>query len=189
MDDTGHAGPESRRIHMGTLHGTIEGDLRVSQRLRTLDLLNRNGARFIRLHDPRVTSASWHLGASAACVNPSFVFWVAEVTALRPAGTHRAAPLQRRSGVRLCLPDCEILGFLHTPELGDPILRLNQETTPFFALTSASMIGPDLELAAAFLAVNRANVFAAEAFADPAEDLGEVDDLLAAESAACRPES
>ena len=88
----------------------------------------------------------------------------------------------------MCLPDCEILGFLHTSAHGDPVVRLNQDASPFFALTSASVIGPDVEFAAAFLAVNRAHVFAAEALADTQDDLGTSDDLLAASDLALHGE-
>ena len=171
---------ETRRVRMGTLHGTIEGSLRVSSNLRTLDFLNRSTAKFISIQDPRVTSARWQPAASTSFVNVSFVLWVAEIIALQRTGRRRATPLQNRSGIRLCMPECEVLGFVHTPAQGDPILRLNQDTAPFFALTSASLLGPDIEFAAAFLAVNRAHVFAAEAFASAVDELEIAQDVRSA---------
>ena len=41
-------------------------------------------------------------------------------------------------------------------------MRLTQDSATFIALTSASMISADTEFAAAFIAVNRRHVFAAE---------------------------
>jgi hypothetical protein len=158
--------PETRRVLMGTLNGTLEGDLRVSQRLRTLDFLNRNATRFLTVQDAKVVGSRWSFEGTVVSVNASSVLWVAEVGAMRPGGRRPGAPQLNRSAIRLCFPDCEVLGFLHTPAMGDPVARLNQEQNPFIAITSASMIGSDNEFAAAFLAVNRLHVFAAEIPAD-----------------------
>jgi hypothetical protein len=75
-----------------------------------------------------------------------------------------------RSAVRLCFEDSEVSGFLHTPVQGDALVRLTQDSATFIALTSASMISADTEFAAAFLAVNRRRVFAAETIGDEDDD-------------------
>jgi hypothetical protein len=101
----------------------------------------------------------------------STILWVAEVQALRPSAGRRRAPLQNRTALRLCMPGgSEVRGFLHTPAMGDPIARLNQDQNAFFAMTSASLMNPENEFAAAFLAVNRAHVFAAESLLDEDDD-------------------
>jgi hypothetical protein len=56
----------------------------------------------------------------------------------------------------------------------DPVMVLNQERMSFLALTAASVVAPDFELAARFLAVNPSHVLAAQtmspAEADPTAD-------------------
>ena len=174
-------GAETRKVLVGTLYGTLEGNLRVSQRLRTLDFLNRSATRFLTVQDAKVVGSRWAFEGDVISVNATSVLWVAEVEAMRPGGRRPGAPQLNRSAIRLCFPDCEVLGFLHTPAAGDPVARLNQEQNPFIALTSASMIGSDNEFAAAFLAVNRLHVFAAEVLADDeplAEDAESFDEAL-----------
>lgn len=162
---------ETRRVVAGTLHGTVEGNLRVSTRLRTLDFLNRSLSKFVTIQDAEVTGGEWKPDGSSWSVSVATIQWVAEVEAMRPRAGRRHAPLQNRTAVRLCMPSCEIRGFLHTPALGDPIGRLNQDQSAFFAVTSASLMGADTEFAAAFLAVNRSHVVAAEALLDADGDV------------------
>jgi hypothetical protein len=76
-------------------------------------------------------------------------------------------PKLNRSAVRISFLDCEILGFLHTPVQGDPFARLNQDRSPFLAVTSASITGADTEMAAPFLAVNGQRAFTVELISDP----------------------
>lgn len=155
-----------RRVLVGTVHGVIEGDLALGPQLRTLDYLNRTTTRFVSLRAARPVSPGTSLQGEAVHVNIESIFWVAEVEAMRRAGGVAVKPQLNRSAVRLCFPDWEILGFLHTPMQGDPFARLNQERCPFIAVTSASIIGSDTERAAAFLAVNSRQVFTVELLAD-----------------------
>jgi len=173
MRDTGRD-QETRRVVIGSLHGTIEGNLRVSTRLRTLDFLNRSIAKFVTVQDARVTGSQWQPEGNLSSICVSTILWVAELQALRPSAGRRKAPLQNRTALRLCLAGgSEVRGFLHTPTMGDPIARLNQDHSAFFAVTSASLMSPDNEFAAAFLAVNRAHVFAAEGLLDEDDDTGD----------------
>lgn len=161
---------QTRRVVTGTLHGTVEGNLRVCSGLRTLDFLNRSITKFVTIEDAQVTDGIWQPEGSSWSVSVSTILWVAEVEAMRPRAGSRRAPLQNRTAVRLCMPGCEARGFLHTPALGDPIARLNQDQSAFFALTSTSLMGAHTEFAAAFLAVNRSHIIAAETLLEPDAD-------------------
>jgi len=148
----------SRKVVIGTVHGTIEGDLQISPTLRTLDFLNRNATSFVSIHKARSAGSRWHFGSDQVILNASTITWVAEVEA-QAAGSAR--PLNR-SAVRLRFEEFEVTGFIHIPLEGNLLERLKGENKTFIALTSASMIGPQAELATAFLAVNRLHAFTAE---------------------------
>ena len=161
-----HDASGSRRILVATIRGMIEGDLAVGPRLRTLDYLNRSTTRFVPLREARMLSPrASHEGLSVH-VNIDSILWVAEVEAMGRAGRGAANSQANRSAVRFCFPDCEILGFLHTPSQGDPLARLNQDRSSFLAVTSASIIGSDTERIAAFLAVNSRQIFTVEMITD-----------------------
>ena len=164
--ETRHENPGSRRVLLGTTHGMIEGELAIGPELRTLDYLNRGSTRFLSLKAARMLSARPSLQGDGVHVNIDTILWVAEVDAMRRAWRPTPKAPLNRSGVRFCFTDCEILGFLHTPVQGDPFARLNQERSPFLAVTSASIVGSDTEMAAAFLAVNSQQVFTVEMIAD-----------------------
>ena len=43
-----------------------------------------------------------------------------------------------------------------------PLLRFNQDTHPFIAVTSASVVGPDTRFEAPFLAIKRSHILAVQ---------------------------
>lgn len=153
---------QSRRIVIGTMNGTLEGDLQISPQLRTLDYFNRNATKFVTIHKVQATGSRSRFGRAPVRLNASNILWVAEVQSMRAPTRPLARETMNRSAVRLCFEDSEASGFLHTPAQGDPLVRLSQDGAIFIALTSASVISADTEFAAAFLAVNRQRVFAAE---------------------------
>jgi hypothetical protein len=178
--DVGQETPVGRRVLVATMLGMIEGDLAVGTQLRTLDYLNRATTRFVPLHTARSLSSRASLQGSSVLVNIDAILWVAEVATKPRPGRVAANPQLNRSAVRFCFPECEILGFLHTPPQGDPLARLNQDRASFLAVTSASIIGSDTERASAFIAVNSRQVFTVEMIGD--DDSAE-EDLPAFEEA------
>ena len=156
----------SRRVLVGTTNGMFEGNLSLGARLRTLDYLNRSSTRFVVLSAARSLSSRLELQGDPVHVNLKSILWVAEVEAMQRAKGAIVRPQQNRSAARFRFPDCEIVGFLHTPLQGDPLARLFQDRSPFLAVTSASIIGSDAEMAAAFLAVNCDGVFTIELMGD-----------------------
>ena len=169
----------ARRVLIGTTHGTIEGDLTLSPQLRTLDFLNRATTRYASLSSARWLSSQRSFQSDVVHVNLSTILWVSELVPIRPSGAPAKRPQLNRSAVRFCFLDCEILGFLHTPVQGDPFARLNQDRSPFLAVTSASIIGTDTEMAAPFLAVNGQRAFTVELISDPGaaeKDMSELEE-------------
>ena len=163
--DKGHSDSEARRLLVGTLHGAVEGNLAVGQLVRTLDYLNRGSMRFMPLRVAKSISPFPPLQGDAVSVNMATILWVAELTAMRPGGISKVKPQLNRCAVRFCLPECEAVGFLHTPPQGDPFARLNQDRGAFLALTSVSLIGTNTEMTVEFLAVNSHHVLSAELIA------------------------
>jgi hypothetical protein len=173
----------TRRVLVGTVHGVLEGSLR-SGALRTLDFLNRGSGRLLTLLDPKATNARWQPEGASVGLSAAGILWVVEIDAMRQGANRRWFPPRNRCGIRICLPSYELRGFLHTPIQGDPVNRLNQDQAEFFALTSASVVGDDTEFAAAFVAVNRSQIFSVETLADPLDDAVSEDALAAAEDEA-----
>ena len=64
--------------------------------------------------------------------------------------------------VRIETPHGSIEGFVHVPPRGDPLLRFNQDTHPFIALTSGSVVGSDRQFTALFLAIKRSHILAVQ---------------------------
>jgi hypothetical protein len=163
--DTGRSASEARRLLIGTLHGSVEGNLAVDQQVRTLDYLNRGAMRFMPLRGAKSINPFPPLQGDAVRLNMSTILWVTELQATRPSGSSKAKPQLNRCAVRFCLPECEALGFLHTPPQGDPFARLNQDRGAFLALTSVSLISADTEITVEFLAINSHHVISAELIA------------------------
>ena len=160
--ETGRIESETRRLLLGTVHGLIEGSIAVGPQVRTLDYLNRAATRFLMLRGVKSLSANPLFQSESVCVSMATILWVSEVEAMRRSGLLPARPGFNRCAVRMCFADFEALGYLHAPAQGDPFARLNQDRGAFIALTSASVIGPETEISAAFLALNSLNVFTAE---------------------------
>jgi hypothetical protein len=96
-------------------------------------------------------------------VNTASILFVIERTSFkRKSGKRVEAARFNRAAVHLCVGEYEIQGFLHVPGRGDVLTRLNRDKYSFIALTSASVVGPDSEFAAPFLAVNRDHIMAAQ---------------------------
>lgn len=156
-------GRERRRVHVQTVHGAIEGYVETGERIRTLDDLNMFSRKFLRIEEAVVSSPVWSFERGTVGVNTSAILFVIERSGFRrKTGKRVEAARFNRAAVHLCVGEYEIQGFLHVPGRGDVLTRLNRDKYPFIALTSASVVGPDSELAAPFLAVNRTHIMAAQ---------------------------
>jgi len=162
---------ERRRVQIRTLHETIDGWLTVSGMLRTLDDLNLVSSRFLVVNVDEAPSAGWVFDDGQVGINTETILYVREMDDVARSGPRGEAARFSRAGVRLLAGDLEIQGFMHVPGRGDPMTRLNQDRHAFLALTSVSVVGPDLEFAAPFLAVNRRNVRAAQPLATEDDDV------------------
>lgn len=141
---------DRRPVLIQTLHGPIEGGLYVHRGLRTLDWLNRE-QRFVRIY---VSETTWAFESGCMDVNKELVLFVAELADRAPMSDARAEAVHfTREAISLRVAEYDVKGFMHVRGQ-DPSMVLNRHRQPFVALTSASVFGPDLELATTFLAVN-----------------------------------
>lgn len=156
-------GREKRQVLIQTVHGVIEGSVLTGAQIRTLDDLNMFSRKFLRVEEAVVTSPAWSFSPGTIGINTSSILFVIERSKFkRKSGKRVEAARFNRAAVMLRVGDFDIQGFVHVPGRGDILTRLNRDKYPFIALTSASVIGPDSEIAAPFLAVNRSHILAAQ---------------------------
>jgi hypothetical protein len=153
---------EKRRVKVTTINEVVEGYLCVGRRPRTLDALNLAAPLFLVVDVDRAPREGSFFERGRVGISTSTILFVCELTEFhRDDGRVEAARFVR-SPVRLQVGGYQIQGFMHVPGRGDPMTRLNQLRHPFIAMTSASVMGPDSQFAAPFLAVNRYNISAAQ---------------------------
>jgi len=158
-----------RAVRVFTEGATFDGLLSLTLLGRTLDELNASSRIFLPLESPAVVSGEFPLASSQLAVNKASILFVLE---LDDPGTGQALPHNSpharrfaRSVLSLRLRGYRIDGHVQVVERGDALGRLNQAGHPFLALTSASVVGPGIEFATPFLAVNRNHVlFGQETF-------------------------
>jgi hypothetical protein len=161
-----HDGSEGRRLRLITLHGHVDGQVRVNPRISTLHYLNVTSMSqsFIVMAPPIEPSAEWNVVDGSLALAFDSVLFVQEMSDFRPVDSDRAAAaLYERCAVRLNVGEYAVEGFIHMPPGGNPIGRLNQDRHPFFALTAVSVMGPHAQFAAPFLAIKRSEVIALQA--------------------------
>jgi hypothetical protein len=180
-------GREKRFVRIQTIHGVIEGCVLTGPQIRTLDDLNMFSRKFLRVEEAVVTSPTWSFRPGTIGINTSSILFVIERSKFKKkSGKRVEAARFNRAAVLLRVGDFDIQGFVHVPGRGDILTRLNRDKYPFMALTSASVIGPDSELAAPFLAVNRSHVMAAQ---DMGQEEEEPAAILEEASAGCDREA
>ncbi len=168
--DLAMEGRTERTVRIETLHGSLEGLLLISELLRTLDELNMAPKAFLTVHSPVLDGTGWSFPDGPLSVNKSNILFLAELSS--PDGGKTAKFVDfTRAAVRLRIGVFDVEGFVHVPPHGDPLLRFNQDTHPFIALTSVSVIGPDTRFASPFLAVRRSHVLAVYPMGDQASEL------------------
>ena len=150
-----------RTVRIETLHGSIEGRVLISQLMRTLDELNMVAKAFLIVHSSVLEGTGWSFPDGDLSVNKNNILFLAELSA--PAGGQSEKFVDfTRAPVRLRVGPFDIEGFVHVPPRGDPLLRFNQDTHPFIAVTSASVVGPDTRFEAPFLAIKRSHILAVQ---------------------------
>jgi hypothetical protein len=156
-------GQEKRQVLIQTIHGAVEGCVTTGKQIRTLDDLNMFSRKFLRVEDAGTSSSAWSFSPGTLGINTSSILFVIERSKFkRKAGKRVEAARFNRAAVLLRVGEFDIQGFVHVPGRGDILTRLNRDKYPFIALTSASVIGPESEIAAPFLAVNRSHIMAAQ---------------------------
>jgi hypothetical protein len=154
---------QERKVQVHTTRGGVEGRLQTGKWIRTLDDLNVVTRHFVTLHEPRPASGEWALENGPLAVAKSAIQFVLEVDELeRPSSMQPDPQRFARAPVRLWVGEFSIRGFVHVPSGGTAKVRLDQHSHAFIALTSASVIGQETEIAVPFLAVNRESILAAE---------------------------
>jgi len=170
---------QERALRVYTTRGCLEGRISTSPMVRTLDDLNVVARNLVTLHGARALTGDWSLESGSVALAKSAILYVFELDEPAPqSSVIKPAARFFRSPVRLWLSEFSIRGFVHVPSGGSAMARLNQQAHSFIAVTSASVIGPETELAVPFLAVNREHIIAAEEIRD--EETGEEEESAAA---------
>jgi hypothetical protein len=154
---------QRRPIKIQAFRCGIEGSLRVSPGLRTLDDLNVVARNFLTVYEPQLESPDWPVADGPLSINKETILFLTEQDGTDKIWGRRIEPGRfTRSAIRLWVGNFVIQGFLHVPRGGDPMRRLNQDSHPFIALTSTSVVGPNSDSVSSFLAVNRMHISAAQ---------------------------
>ena len=152
-----------RRLRLVTRHGHVEGLLLANPHVSTLHYLNVTAVSqsFVVMHPPIEPSSGWNIAEGALALSIDTVLFVQEVSEYpRIPGDPVVAADYERCAIRMNVGDYAVEGFLHLPLGSNPIARLNQDRHAFFALSAVSVMGPDAQFAAPFLAINRSEVIA-----------------------------
>lgn len=161
-------GPEARRVRVCTTNGSVEGMIRTNSGVSTMHYLNVAASThdFLTLHPPLACSADWLFEDGPTAVATDSILFVTELSDFTPRpGDPREAAQFRRVPVRLRLADHIVDGFVHVAPGVQPIARITGDRHPFMALTVASVMGPETQFAAPFLAANRRYITAVQEIA------------------------
>ncbi len=153
---------EIRRVRIHTATGTVDGSLRASPMLRTLDELNLVSRNFLTVHDPDLSASSLELTGKSISINRASILFVHELSGSPTTSGKKVGGTFTRAAVQIQLGEFEVEGFLHVPPGGDVMKRLNHTQHPFLSLTSVSVLGRDTHFATPFLALNFSHILAAQ---------------------------
>jgi len=152
---------EERRVRIDTVDGAVEGSLRISPGLRTVDDLNLVAQRFVTIHSPKSLSEDWQPGEGSLSINKDSILFVRELSS-PPPGAEGSFGSFTRAPIRLRIRHFEAAGYVHVSPGGSPMKRLDQSKHPFVSMTSVLVTSSDSESTAPFLAVNCNRVTAAQ---------------------------
>ena len=166
--DFDYASLQRPRIKLFCLNGIIEGTLGWGTLFRTLDELNLASREFVLLHSPTVTGTAWPIEGSPLAINKSSILFALELSDNPYKSDGRAeVSLYRRVPVRIFMAEYTVQGLMYIPAGGDPMRKFNQGDASFIAVTSASIMGSQVQLSVPFVAVNLSHVVVA--YAEPEE--------------------
>ena len=160
-----HLNPEEelRPIVLMTVEGKIVGTIPINRDARTLDWLNREGG-FLSVSADSLDLPDCNLLPGHLAMNKPSVIFVAEQGFNSPKTDKRVEATHfRRCATTVRAGDCDIHGYIHVRDKVDIVRHLSRAAGPFFAMTSASIVGPDFELVTNFVAVNAMHVVAVQA--------------------------
>jgi hypothetical protein len=140
----------------------VDGSLRISPMLRTLDELNVGNRSFLQMVRADLSRSTWSFAGHELSISRDSILFVHELDAPPRSAGRGGGGSFTRSTLRLNIGGYTVEGFLHVPRGGSALKRLNQLTHPFFSLTSVSVLGADSQFATPFLAVNHARILAAQ---------------------------
>jgi hypothetical protein len=142
-----------RPVQIQTNRERLSGSLQSTPHQRTLDDLNVGSRQFIVLWE---SAREAGMPSPVAIAKSSILFvWEAGEP---PAVPHESVGRFTRSSVQIRVGEFDIAGFIHVPPGGDVLQRVLGATHPFLSVTSASVVGPDGEFAAGFLAINMKHI-------------------------------
>jgi hypothetical protein len=155
-----------RPVRVHTWSMTVDGLINVSLGGRTLDELNYAMRSFLSVGSPSVVTGDVHVTAAPLLISKEAILFVLELTELGspPRRVEIAPEIRRfnRTAIRLRVGDFEIEGYVNALPGTDSLARLQQPGPGFLALNSATVVGPGVDLALPFLAVNRLRIVAAQ---------------------------
>jgi hypothetical protein len=155
-----------RQIRIRTEYEVIDGLIRTSPFLRTLDDLNVASRNFVTVYNAVLSSTEWSPEDGPLAVNRDSILFVMELSGPPILPSSRAALMgtdrHTRAAIRLRVGDYLVQGCVHVPHGGNALSRLYQASHPFVALTSVSATRQQADFTATFLAVNRAHILAAQ---------------------------
>lgn len=163
--DGDRARTQERPVRVHAAFGTFDASLSCSAGMRTLDVVNQLSSSVVMLRPTAAMPLGPPFGQGRLAIAKSSIMLVYELESFpAPGGKPRCrfwqAPVVLRVGHLV------VLGSVHVPVGGDPLLRIHQSGPPFIALTSAVLRLPEDELEIPFLAVNRLSIVAAQKLAD-----------------------
>jgi hypothetical protein len=166
MSDDSHRLSE-RRVRVHTSVGLFEGTLTCSPVVRTLDAINQLSSGFLTLHPPLRSPLGPPFGGGPLALAKSSLLFLLELDQdARPHPGKAGLPRFWKAPVALRVHDHLVLGNVHVPMGGNPLMRIHQEGPTFLALTGVEVSGGVAAFEAPFLAVNRAHVTAAQEVQD-----------------------
>ena len=155
--------PQQRRIEVETVFGTVEGFIRCSSSIRTLDDLNFPRADYLVILEPTGSGVDSPLSGAGGplAIQKESVLFLREMPAVVRSSPRANAEKCWVSVVEYRVGPFSLRGTVHYPPNSEPIARLNLRTHQFLALTSVLVTGPGRTFEAPFIAVNRQHLLSA----------------------------
>ena len=153
---------QHRQVSVETVFGTVEGTLRCSALVRTLDEVNQPSSSYVVVHEPADPGTGVAPeNASPLAIQKEAIRFIREKRSVPRSHGRAEASHYWRASVELRVGPYMVRGIVHVVPGGDPLSRLNQRAHTFMAVTSARVSGPEGSFEAPFLAINRQHILSA----------------------------